>query len=149
MAMITSSKGQDFIVREEGEKLRAYLDAVGIWTIGVGHTGWVDAKPVGRGMVITKEKSRQILQVDLKRFENAVNECVRVPLAQHQFDALVSLAFNIGEGAFRRSTLVKLLNCRNPVASEQFLVWKYAGGRPILLNRRKREKALFDGGVYA
>lgn len=67
--MKTSDKGQEFIVREEGEKLRAYLDAVGIWTIGVGHTGWVDAKPVGRGMVITKEKSREILRADLRRFE--------------------------------------------------------------------------------
>lgn len=147
--MKTSDKGQEFIVREEGEKLRAYLDAVGIWTIGVGHTGWVDAKPVGRGMVITKEKSREILRADLRRFENAVNESVRVPLIQYQFDALVSLAFNIGEGAFRRSTLLKLLNRGDyKGASEQFLVWKNAGGRPILLNRRKREKALFDGGVY-
>lgn len=72
-----------------------------------------------------------------------------MPLIQYQFDALVSLAFNIGEGAFRRSTLLKLLNRGDyKGASEQFLVWKNAGGRPILLNRRKREKALFDGGVY-
>ncbi|MGX2974473.1 lysozyme [Ursidibacter arcticus] len=149
MIMTTSDNGQNFIVREEGERLTAYQCSAGIWTIGVGHTGWVDAKPVSRGMTITKAQSREILRSDLRRFERAVNDEARVPLSQHQFDALVSLAFNIGEGAFRRSTLLKLLNRGDyKGASEQFLVWKNAGGRPILLNRRKREKTLFDGGKY-
>ena len=149
MIMTTSDSGQNFIVQEEGERLTAYQDSVGIWTIGVGHTGWVDAKPVSRGMVISKGKSREILRADLRRFEKAVNECVTKPLMQHQFDALVSLAFNIGEGAFRRSTLLKLLNRGDyKGASEQFLVWRNAGGRPILLNRRKREKRLFEEGKY-
>lgn len=149
MIMTTSDSGQNFIVQEEGERLTAYQDSVGIWTIGVGHTGWVGNKPVAKGMTITKEQSREILRVDLRRFEKTVNECVTKPLTQYQFDALVSLAFNIGEGAFRRSTLLKLLNRGDyKGASEQFLVWRNAGGRPILLNRRKREKALFDGGKY-
>lgn len=145
----TSDKGKQFITREEGERLRAYQDAVGIWTIGVGHTGWIDNKPVTRGMVITQAKSQDVLQSDLRRFERAINENVNVPLQQHQFDALVSLAFNIGEGAFRRSTLLKLLNRGDYVgASQQFLVWKNASGRAILLNRRKREKRLFDEACY-
>lgn len=149
MTLKTSEQGQRFIVLEEGEHLTAYQDSVGIWTIGVGHTGWVGVKPVKRGMVITQAQSREILRADLRRFENAVNDCVSVSLAQYQFDALVSLAFNIGERAFRRSTLLKLLNRGDyHAASEQFLRWKNAGGRPILLNRRKREKALFDGGKY-
>lgn len=149
MILTTSKAGQAFIVREEGERFTAYLDSVGIWTIGVGHTGWVSDKPVSRGMTITKEQSRAILRADLKRFEKAVNESIQVPLSQYQFDALVSLAFNIGEGAFRRSTLLKLLNRGDYVgASQQFLLWKNAGGRPILLNRRQREKRLFDEGKY-
>lgn len=111
----------------------------------VGHTGWVDKKPVAKGMVITREKSREVLRSDLVRFERAVNDGVKVKLNQNQFDALVSLAFNIGEGAFGRSTLLRMLNANNyKGAAEQFLVWKNAGGRPILLNRRKREKALFE-----
>lgn len=147
--MKTSEQGQKFIVNEEGERLTAYADAVGIWTIGVGHTGWVDAKPVSKGMTITREQSRDILRADLRRFEKAINDEVRALLSQHQFDALVSLAFNIGEGAFRRSTLLKLLNRGDyRGAAEQFLVWKNAGGRPILLNRRKREKRLFEEGRY-
>lgn len=147
--MITSSNGEKFIVREEGERLTAYLDSVNIWTIGVGHTGFVDDKPISRGMTITQKKSREILRADLKRFERAVNAGVKVQLTQYHFDALVSLAFNIGEGAFLRSTLLKKLNKGDYLgASEQFLAWKNAGGRPILLNRRKREKALFDEGRY-
>ncbi|MCR1838591.1 lysozyme [Pasteurella caecimuris] len=145
--MKTSERGINHIIRDEGERLTAYQDIVGIWTIGVGHTGFVDGKPVAKGMTISKEKSREILKADLTRFENAINASVNVPLKQNQFDALVSLAFNIGEGSFRRSTLLRKLNVGDyNGASQQFLVWKNAGGRVSqgLLNRRRREKALFD-----
>lgn len=145
--MRISENGIEFIHQLEGEKLTAYPDIVGIWTIGVGHTGFVDGKPVARGMAITKEKSKEILTADLKRFESAVNDAVKVTLTQNQFDALVSLAFNIGEGAFARSTLVNKLNAGDKKgAAEQFLVWKNAGGRVSqgLLNRRQKEKAMFE-----
>lgn len=143
--MQISQKGIDFIKREEGERLTAYLDSVGIWTIGVGHTGFIDGKPVIKGMRISAEKSHSVLVADLKRFESAVNSAVKIKLTQNQFDALVSLAFNIGEGAFLRSTLVKKLNAGDiQGAADQFLVWKNAGGRPILLNRRKREREVFN-----
>ena len=145
--MRISKNGIEFIRQLEGEKLTAYPDIVGIWTIGVGHTGFVDGKPVARGMAITKEKSKEILTADLKHFESAVNDAVKVTLTQNQFDALVSLAFNIGEGAFARSTLVNKLNAGDKKgAAEQFLVWKNAGGRVSqgLLNRRQKEKAMFE-----
>lgn len=146
--MQISDKGIQFIIKEEGERLTAYQDSVGVWTIGVGHTGYVDNKQITKGMTITQDKSRDILKSDLKRFEKAVNESVNIHLNQNQYDALVSLAFNIGEGAFKRSTLLKLLNKGDYTgASQQFLVWKNAGGRPILLPRRKREKAVFDENV--
>ena len=145
--MRISENGIEFIRQLEGEKLTAYPDIVGIWTIGVGHTGFVDGKPVARGMAITKEKSKELLTADLKRFESAVNDAVKVTLTQNQFDALVSLAFNIGEGALVRSTLVNKLNAGDKKgAAEQFLVWKNAGGRVSqgLLNRRQKEKAMFE-----
>lgn len=145
--MRISENGIEFIRQLEGEKLTAYPDIVGIWTIGVGHTGFVDGKPVARGMAITKEKSKELLTADLKRFESAVNDAVKVTLTQNQFDALVSLAFNIGDGAFARSTLVNKLNAGDKKgAAEQFLVWKNAGGRVSqgLLNRRQKEKAMFE-----
>lgn len=146
--MKTSEKGLQFIRREEGERLTAYADIIGVWTIGVGHTGTVDGKPVAKGMVITAEKSRSLLSADLIKFESVIARLVKVPLKQHEFDALVSLVFNIGETNFARSTLLKKLNANDfKGAAEQFLVWKNAGGRPVqgLLNRRKREKDMFNG----
>lgn len=145
--MKISERGINFIKSEEGERLTAYQDIVGIWTIGVGHTGYVDNKPVSKGMKISQDKSRELLLKDLRRFEKTINDSVKVPLKQNQYDALVSLAFNIGEGAFARSTLVRKLNALDyQGASVQFLVWKNAGGRVSkgLLNRRKREKGMFD-----
>lgn len=146
--MKTSEKGLQFIRREEGERLTAYADVIGVWTIGVGHTGTVDGKPVAKGMVISTDKSRELLSADLSKFESAISRLVKVPLKQYEFDALVSLVFNIGETNFARSTLLKKLNANDfKGAAEQFLVWKNAGGRPVqgLLNRRKREKDMFNG----
>lgn len=148
--MKISERGINFIKSEEGERLTAYQDIVGVWTIGVGHTGYVDNKPVSKGMKISQDKSRELLLKDLRRFEKTINDSVKVPLKQNQYDALVSLIFNIGEGAFLKSTLFKKLNQGDyQGASEQILAWRYSGGRPVLLRRRKREKALFDRGVYA
>lgn len=145
--MKISERGINFIKSEEGERLTAYQDIVGVWTIGVGHTGFVDDRRISKGMKISQDKSRELLLKDLRRFEKTVNDSVKVPLKQNQYDALVSLAFNIGEGAFARSTLVRKLNALDyQGASVQFLVWKNAGGRVSkgLLNRRKREKGMFD-----
>ena len=146
--MKTSEKGLQFIRREEGERLTAYADIIGVWTIGVGHTGAVDGKPVAKGMVISADKSRELLSADLSKFESAITRLVKVPLKQYELDALVSLVFNIGETNFARSTLLKKLNANDfKGAAEQFLAWKNAGGRPVqgLLNRRKREKDMFNG----
>lgn len=146
--MKTSEKGLQFIRREEGERLTAYADIIGVWTIGVGHTGTVDGKPVAKGMVIPADKSQELLSADLSKFESAITRLVKVPLKQYEFDALVSLVFNIGETNFARSTLLKKLNANDfKGAAEQFLAWKNAGGHPVqgLLNRRKREKDMFDG----
>lgn len=144
--MKLSNNGVAFIKREEGEKLTAYQDSVGIWTIGVGHTGTVDGKPVARGMTITQSKSTSILISDLAWVESAINGNVKMPLTQNQYDALCSLVFNIGRNAFTGSTLLRLLNVNNyKGAADQFLQWKRAGSDPdLLLPRRKRERELFN-----
>lgn len=83
---------------------------------------------------------------DLKKFENTVNDVVKVPINQNQFDALLSLAYNIGSTAFKNSTLVKKLNAGDILgAADQFNVWVNAGGKRMqgLVNRRKAEKELF------
>lgn len=143
--MKLSNNGVAFIKREEGEELTAYLDSVNVWTIGVGHTGKVDGKPVTRGMTITSEKSSELLRSDVQSAESAVNGKVTAPLNQNQFDALVSFVFNIGVSAFSGSTVLKRLNNHeHHSAADAMLMWKRAGNIPdLLLPRRKRERELF------
>jgi len=148
--MRTSTAGRAAIKRREGERLSAYKDSVGIWTIGVGHTSAAGAPEVKPGMKITAAQSDEILARDLADVEDDVNKAVTVPLNQNQFDALVSLAFNIGSGSFRSSTLVKKLNASDfASAADQFLVWNKGtiNGKKVAIDgltiRRKDERAQF------
>lgn len=143
--MQISSNGINNIKREEGERLKAYLDSRGIPTIGVGHTGNVDGKPVSTGMIISSLKSSELLKGDLRWVEDSIHALVRAPLNQNQYDALCSLIFNIGKTAFAGSTVLRQLNLGNyAAAADAFLLWKKAGKDPdILLPRRQRERALF------
>lgn len=147
----TSAKGRAAITQREGNILKAYPDpATGgePWTIGVGHTSAAGPPKVVKGMTITAADSDEILARDLKEVEKAVNEAVKVRLSQNEFDALVSLAFNIGNGAFAKSTLVKKLNAGDKAeAADQFLVWNKAAGKVMkgLITRREAERAQFLG----
>ena len=137
-------KNAEFIHRWEGLRLAAYLDTGGVWTIGWGHTG--TAKP---GMVITKEQAEELFRKDVKWAEDAVNRYTNVPLTQYQFDALVSFTFNVGANAFRKSTLLRMLNEEDyDGAADQFLRWVYDNGRRIqgLVNRRESERRYFLTG---
>ena len=148
-ALKTSAAGRAAITQRESNVLTAYKDSVGIWTIGVGHTSAAGAPTVTSGLKITAAESDAILSRDLAKFERAVLGAVKVPLKQHEFDALVSLAFNIGDGAFAKSTLVRKLNAGDRLgAANQFLVWNKAGGRVLqgLVNRRQSERDQFLGG---
>lgn len=145
--MKVSAAGRKAIAKHEGNKLEAYLCPAGVWTIGVGHTAGAGLPHPKAGMKITAEESDEILSRDLVTFEKAVLKAVKVPLTQNQFDALVSLAFNIGAGAFAKSTLVRKLNAGDyKGASAQFDVWNKAGGSVMkgLVSRRASERALFD-----
>ncbi len=147
--MKTSASGRADIARREGNKLTAYRDSVNVLTIGVGHTSAAGAPTVTAGMSITPHQSDEILTRDLAKFEAAVNGAVKVLLAQHEFDALVSLAFNIGGGAFAKSTLVKKLNAGDRAgAANAFLSWDKAGGKTLkgLTIRRQAERAQFLKG---
>jgi lysozyme len=136
-----SQEGLDLIKRWEGCRTNAYKCPANVWTIGYGHTK--TAKP---GMMISHSKADDLLLEDLKVFESAVRRLVTVPLNQNQFDALVSFVFNVGEGAFEGSTLLRLLNSGNyKAASAQFGKWVYAGKQvlPGLVARREAEYQLF------
>lgn len=117
--MKVSQNGVDLIKEFEGLRTHAYLDIAAIPTIGYGHTG----PEVKMGMVITAEKAEQILKADIAKFEEGVMEAVRVVITQNQFDALVSLAFNIGVGAFKKSTAVRRLNKNNYTGCAEAMQW--------------------------
>jgi lysozyme len=148
--MKTSAAGRKAITEREGLRLKAYQDSVGIWTIGVGHTSAAGPPTVVKGMKITAALADQILTRDLAIFEKAVNEAVTVPLSQNEFDALVSFAFNVGAGAFQKSTLLKELNGGHRYgAANEFLKWDKItvnGKKKVLKGltiRRKAEREQF------
>lgn len=143
--MKISSTGLDLIKRFEGFEPKAYLCPAGVLTIGYGSTG----KHVTRGQTITQAEATALLAKDVVRFENAVNK-LGVTLTQNQFDALVAFVYNVGEGSFNASTLVKRLKAGDMVgAAAQFGVWNKARVKGVLtvLNgltrRRAAEAALF------
>lgn len=145
-SMSVSNKGVDLICEFEGKRLVAYDDGVGIWTIGFGTIKYPNGVRVKKGDTCTLEQAKEYMRHDLIEFEHTVNSSVKVPLNQNQFDALVSLAYNIGSNAFKSSTLVKKLNTGDyQGAADQFNVWINAGGKRMqgLVNRRDREKLLF------
>ncbi len=148
--MKTSTAGRKLIEQREGVVLTAYKDSAGILTIGVGHTSAAGAPKVTAGMKITAQEASDILTRDLAIFEKAVIDAVKVPLNQNEFDALVSIAFNIGAGAFKLSTLVKRLNAGDrKAAADQFLVWNKItvnGKKQVLkglTTRREAERKQF------
>lgn len=142
--MKISDEGLDFIASHEGLLLKAYPDpATGgePWTIGVGHTGGVKL-----GDTCTHEQAMAWLREDVETAERCVNASVKVPIAQSQFDALVSLVFNIGCGNFGKSTLLRKLNDGDDAgAAEEFLRWNRAAGKVMagLTTRRTDEMELF------
>lgn len=126
------------IAVHEGYRGTAYIPIPGdVPTIGFGTT-----KGVKIGDTIDPVKALQRKLEDVQKFEGAVKQCVKVPLHQHEYDAYLSLSYNIGAGAFCRSTLVRLLNAeRYDEACKQILLWDKAGGRVIhgLTVRRQAE----------
>ena len=139
--MKTSPKGIALIKEFEGLRLKAYLCPGGVWTIGYGHTAGV--KP---GMTITEEQAEQFLKEDLIVFEKAVNN-QNLFINQNQFDALVSLIYNIGIGNFQKSTLLRKarINANDNSIMDEFLRWVYSKGRvlPGLQRRRLSEMKLY------
>ena len=143
----TSLAGIALITESESFRDVAYQDPKKIWTIGWGHTA--TAKP---GMKITKEQGIYLLQKDLQVKEDCVNGAVRVGLTQQQFDALVSLAYNIGCSAFKKSTLLQKLNARDyHGAYLEFPKWNKSNGDVLggLTTRRAKEQALWASGGNA
>lgn len=147
--MRTSPAGIALIREFEGLRLRAYQDSVGVWTIGYGSTRYADGTPVQEGDTISEPAAESLLRATLTKYEQGVLTTITAPLSQAQFDACVSLAYNVGVGAFAKSTLAKHLNAgRVADAANEFRKWNRAGGRVLagLTRRREVERALFLNG---
>lgn len=139
--MNISDAGTDLIKSFEQCRLSAYLDSVGVPTIGYGHT-----QGVSEGDICSQDDADAWLLSDLQDTEDCVNQALEQDVTQPQFDALCSLVFNIGCGAFKGSTLLKMVNAGNiQAAAQQFLRWDRAAGRELagLLRRREAERDLF------
>jgi len=130
-----------FVAEFEGFEEEAYLCPSDVWTVGYGHTD-----NVREGDTMSQETALEVLRVDLRLFESHVERLVDVSLTQSMFDALVSFVFNIGDGAFEDSTLLRVLNRgKYREAADQFSVWIKGGGvtLPGLVRRRAAEREMF------
>jgi lysozyme len=136
------------IAQFEGLRLNAYRDTGGIWTIGYGSTkDPFTGVPVKQGDKISKETALEWLNKDIGQRQVAIRKLLKVPVTSNQLAALTSLAYNIGLGAFQRSTLLRLLNQKAPIqqVADQFLRWNKVNNQEVkgLTNRRILEKELF------
>lgn len=140
--MKTSQKGIDLIKKYEGCKLTGYLCPAGVPTIGYGHTGTVQGKPVAVGMKVTQSHAEKILKTDLKKYEERVNKYLtKYKWTQNEFDAMVSFAYNLG--SIDKLT-INGIRTKAEIAAK-ILLYNQAGGTELagLTRRRKEEQALF------
>ena len=140
--MKMTDQGRKLLMEREGCKLKAYKDSVGVWTIGVGHTSAAGSPHVKAGMTITQAKAEIIFTDDVAEFEDGVSNLIDGhAIEPHQFDAYVSLAFNIGLGAFASSTTLRqFLAGAHDKAAEAILMWNKP---PEIKSRRRGEHQQF------
>lgn len=143
--MKVHAEGLRLIKEFEGLSLAAYRDAAGVATIGYGHTAGVKL-----GDSITKAEAERLLAKDAADVAARLAKLIHVPVSANEFSALVSLAFNIGMGAFAKSTVLRRLNAADRKgAADAILLWDKArvGGKLVplagLTRRRAAERALF------
>jgi len=142
--MRTSDKGLELIKKHEGLKLTAYKCPAGVWTIGYGHT-----RTAKSGLTIEQRTADELLKQDVRFAEIAVAKELPT-ISQSKFDALVSFVFNVGAGAFQRSTLLKRIkaNQEEHLIRHEFSRWDKAGGKVLagLVRRRQDEANMYFGG---
>lgn len=146
--MNISEKGTALIREFEGLRLKAYLDAVGVPTIGFGSTFYEDGSKVKLGDVITKERAEQLLRFHInKTFIPAISPAIKVNLNQNQQDSILSFTYNVGSAGFLKSTLLKKINNNplDPSIESEFLRWNKAKGKVLsaLTKRRQKEADLY------
>lgn len=146
--MKISNNGLNLIKQFEGFSSKPYLCPAGILTIGYGSTYYPNGKKVSwLDEEISEQKANEILEfIANKDFASCVNEVVKVQLNQNQFDALVSFCYNLGNGNFKSSTLLKKINLNDfKLAAKEFVKWNKSKGKVLdgLVKRRIKEMELF------
>lgn len=146
-----SDRGVFAIAVHEGIVPAPYLDSVNVWTFGIGHTasaGAPDPSEMDRGnpdnLDAVLPKVFEVFRSDLAKFEARVNDAVKVPMQQHEFDALVSFDFNTG-GIYRANLTDHLNRGDRDAAARAFMGWLRP---PEIKGRRKAEMRLFSHGEY-
>lgn len=142
--MRTSQQGIDLIKHFEGCKLEAYRCSANVWTHGYGHV-----KHVQEGDKVTQDEAEDNLILDISMVETHMTRLIHVPLAQHEWDSIVSWCFNLGCGSLRRSTMLNVLNSGDlEGVTKELIRWDNVNGKPSkgLTRRRKAEAHLFDTG---
>lgn len=139
--------GINLIAELEGLELKAYKCPAGIFTIGLGNTFYADGSKVKEGDKITKEQAYYLFHLIATKFEKVINDSVKKPLTQNQFNSLFCFCYNVGTTAFKNSTLLRLVNINPKDANiaKQFLRWNKIAGVPSkgLTNRRIKESAIY------
>ena len=150
-AMTISAPGLIEIAEHEGIVPAPYLDSAGVWTWGIGHTAAAGAPdPARMHRAMPQDVDAAVMAaidqfaIDVKGYVARVNDAIRVPVAQHQFDALVSFDFNTG--GIHRAKLTAAINAGDPDAARHFMGWLRP---PEIRKRRTAEMALFRTGDYA
>lgn len=151
--MRLSAAGYYFIQESEAFSSVPYLDGGGVPTIGFGSTKYPNGKAVTmRDKPINHFQASEIFMTTMEEYEKAVEEAMGIELTQCEFDALVSLCYNIGVNAFKHSTLAKIANRKDGMLQEadQILRWNKDNGKEVkgLTNRRRKERAMFLGLPY-
>lgn len=143
-----SKAGIDLIKSFEGLSLKPYLCPAKIPTIGYGSIEYPDGKKVSmKDASITEAQAEQYLEHEINKKASEIEKMVKVQLNDNEFAALTSFAYNVGTGALKGSTLLRLLNSNADriAVADQLLRWNKAGGKelPGLTRRRQAERSLF------
>ena len=148
-ALVLTAAAVTSIAQYEGYKDRAYVPVPGDKvTIGYGTTQYPDGSRVKLGDKVTPERAMVLLKHDASRFEQAVKRCAPVPMYQHEYSAMISSTYNIGEAAFCRSTMAKKLRVGDyRGACDAMLLWNKQGGKVLrgLTKRREAERRMCLG----
>ena len=145
--MKVNAEGYALLKKFEGCVLKAYRCPANVWTIGFGNTFYEDGTKVKEGDVITQQRADELAKYIVEQFATSIRAMIKQPLNENQFSACVSLAYNIGTGGFKKSSVLRKLNV-NPTdqtIADSFRLWNKGGGGVLkgLVRRREAEIALY------